>query len=125
VARFFLSLSGVALLVGFTCWIGSVLGWWVLPLFWREVIFFGFAFTGIITYNLFLLRRKQPQSFVQFYLLSIILKMIIGLAFVFFLIWKSPTEIRGNVGLFLLTYLLFTLVEVFALMRKGNGKNPF
>lgn len=94
---------------------------WEIPGFWLEITLLNFFITVIITYKLFNIRESQPQVFVQFYLLSITLKMLIGLGVVFFLIWKSPTEIRGNVGLFLLTYMLFTLVEVFALMRKWNG----
>ncbi len=119
--RFFIALflfTALLILVG---WGGSKLLNWELPGFWLEIILFSFSITAIITYKLFNIRKKQPQAFVQFYLLSITLKMIAGLAFVFLLIWEYPTEIRGNVGLFLFTYILFTLAEVFALMRKGNS----
>lgn len=115
--RFLISLSIVALLLILAVWACSAFLDWPLPTFWIEIFAFSFSITAIITYKLFELRKKQPQAFVQFYLLSITLKMLAGLGFVFFLIWKSPAETRANVGLFLLAYLLFTLVEVAALMR--------
>lgn|GEM_PF-1668794 len=119
--RFFIALFSFAALLILMGWGGSTLLNWVLPGFWLEIILFSFFITAIITYKLFKIRKTQPQAFVQFYLLSITLKMIAGLAFVFFLIWKDPTETGGNVGLFLFSYILFTLTEVFALMRKENN----
>lgn len=92
----------------------------MFPSLWKEIIFFLFFITLIITNYLFKLRQKQPQAFVQFYLLSITLKMVVGLGFVFLLIWKAPTEVRGNVGLFIISYLLFTGLEVIFLMRKPS-----
>lgn len=118
--RIFLGLSSVGLVLGLVCWMGGALDWWGLPIFWKEVIFFSFAVTTILTFNLVRVKQKQPPSFIQFYLVSIILKMLVGLAFAFFLIWKSPAETRGNVGLFLFAYIIFTGVEVYALTRKGH-----
>lgn len=118
--RFLLSLSLLAILLLVTLWVGSFLDWWLLPSFWKEIVFFLFFITLIITNYLFKLCKKQPQAFVQFYLLSITLKMFAGLGFVFLLIWKAPTEVRGNVGLLIISYLLFTGLEVHFLMKKTS-----
>jgi hypothetical protein len=105
-------------------WAGVFLGWWSFPSFWKEIIFFLFIITVIITNYLFKLRKKQPLAFAQFYLLSITLKIIAGLAFVFFLIWKAPGEVRANVGLFIISYMLFTGVEVIVFWSKtSTGKD--
>lgn len=77
-----------------------------------------FIITLIIGYKLVKMRKMQAATFVQFYLLSITLKMAAGLAFIIFIILKSPAEAMGNAALFILCYLAFTLVEVVSLMRK-------
>jgi hypothetical protein len=64
------------------------------------------------------MRSKQASAFVQFYLLSITLKMAAGLAFIVFIILKVPGDAMGSASLFILSYLLFTLVEVVFLVRK-------
>jgi hypothetical protein len=46
------------------------------------------------------------------------LKMAAGLAFIIFIILKTPIEAKGSAALFIVCYLLFTLVEVNFLMRK-------
>jgi len=99
-------------------WAGSEWNWWALPLFWKEIIFFVFFITVVIGYNLITIRRKQAQAFVQFYLLSITLKLVAGLAFVFFIIWKTPAEAKGSAALFIISYLVFTMLEVAFLVRK-------
>jgi len=116
--RFLLSLLTGAILLALVTWAGSEWGWWILPLFWKEIIFFVFLITVVIGYNLITIRRKQAQAFVQFYLLSISLKMVAGLAFVFFIIWKTPAEAKGSAALFIVSYLVFTFLEVVFLMRK-------
>jgi len=117
-----LSLILGAGLLALMTWAGAQPEWWALPLFWKEIIFFVFFITLVIGYNLFQLRQKQAEAFVQFYLLSITLKMVAGLAFVFFIIWKTPAEAVGSATLFITSYLFFTLLEVIFLIRKGSSK---
>lgn len=119
--RFIISLIVGTVLVGLTLWIGALLSWWLYPSFWKEILFFLFFITLIVTNYLFKLRQNQPQVFVQLYLLSITIKIVAGLGFVFLLIWKVPaTELRANVGLFIISYLLFTGLEVNFLVRKPS-----
>jgi hypothetical protein len=118
VLRFAVGLLLVVVFLALTTWLGSVQGWWSLPLFWKEIILFMFLITLIIGYKLVQMRRRQAETFVQFYLLSITVKMVAGLTFVFFIVWKNPESARGSAALFILSYLLFTLAEVGFLMRK-------
>jgi hypothetical protein len=120
VLRFLINLSLGTVLLVLALWGGTLLDWWLFPSLWMEIVFFLFFITLILTNYLFNLRQKQPQVFVQFYLLSITIKIIAGLGFVFLLIWKAPSEVRGNVGLFIISYLIFTGLEVIFLMRKAN-----
>ncbi len=119
--RFLLSLIGVAVILAIITWAGSAQGWWALPLFWREIIFFVFFITAVIGYNLIKLRQKQ-LAFVQFYLLSITLKLVAGLAFIFFIVWKTPVEAKGSAALFIVAYLTFTLLEVGFLIKKESAR---
>jgi len=116
--RFLLSLLALASVLALVTWAGSEWNWWALPLFWKEIIFFVFFITIVIGYNLIALRQKQAQVFTQFYLLSISLKLVAGLAFVFFIIWKAPAEAKGSAALFIVSYLVFTFLEVVFLVRK-------
>jgi hypothetical protein len=121
VPRFLIRLSLGTVLFVLALWGGSLLSWWSFPSLWKEIVFFLFFITLIITNYLLKLRKKQPQAFVQFYLLSIILKMVAGIGFVLLLIWKAPAEVRGNVGLFIISYLLFTGLEVIFLIRNTSS----
>lgn len=116
--RFTLSLFLMATLVVFITWLGSVQMGWSFPLFWKEIIVFMLFITLIIGYKLVRMRKEQAAAFVQFYLLSITLKMAAGLAFIVFIILKVPGEAMGSASLFILCYLLFTLAEVVFLIRK-------
>ena len=121
--RFTLSLLLVATVIGLSTWGGAVQGWWSLPLLWKEIILFMFIITLIIGYKLVQIRGKQAAVFVQFYLLSITLKMAAGLAILVFIILKTPAEAAGAAAIFIACYLLFTVVEVVFLVRKALPNN--
>jgi hypothetical protein len=120
VLRFTVSLLLVTTLLVFATWLGAAQGVWSLPLFWKEIILFMFFVTLIIGVKLVRIRKQQAAAFVQFYLLSITLKMVAGLAFVVFILIRTPAEARGTSALFILCYLLYTLVEVLFLIRKDQ-----
>jgi amino acid transporter len=112
-------LAVLAVLMG-TVWAGSVQTWWILPSMWIQVLVFLFIATLIIGFNLVRIRKNQPQVFVQFYLLSISVKMIAGLAFIFFLVWDNPAEAAPIATLFMVAYILFTFVEVAYLLNQNS-----
>lgn len=103
-----------------TVWVGSIQTWWILPAMWIQVLVFLFIATLIIGFNLVRIRKNQPQVFVQFYLLSISVKMIAGLAFIFFLVWDNPAEAAPIATLFMVAYILFTFVEVAYLLNQNS-----
>jgi hypothetical protein len=103
-------------------WFGNRQGWWPLPHMWIQVLVFLFLATLIIGFNLVRIRTKQPQAFALFYLLSIAMKMVAGLAFIFFLVWDNPAQAAPNAALFLIAYILFTVAEVVYLVRTNSGQ---
>lgn len=115
--RFLMAIIALFVVLVAAMLVGTQLGW-PMPQFWTEILTFLFVITMVIGYNLMKLQKKQPQIFIQFYLLSIVLKMVAGLAFLFFLIEDTPAETMGNGALFILSYILFTGVEVLFLVRK-------
>ncbi len=110
-------LAVLAILFG-GVWLGHIQHGWALPPMWIQVLVFLFITTLIIGFNLMRIRKKQPQVFVQFYLLSISVKMVAGHAFIFFLVWDNPAQAAPMATLFMVAYILFTSAEVgFLLMR--------
>lgn len=118
--RFFISILITTLLLALITWVGSHQGWWALPNSWIEILFFILFITLVIYYNLNKLKFRQPEAFTQFYLLSIVLKMVGSLALIFFIVWDNPAEAIGNVILFIVSYLTLTFLEVFFLLRRSE-----
>jgi hypothetical protein len=116
--RFITIVLSATLFLGLITWIGSQQGIWILPTYWVEILFFVLFITLVIYYNLTKLRSQQPEAFTQFYLLSIVLKMIGGLTLIFFIVWDAPAAAIGNVTLFIISYLILTFLEVFFLLSR-------
>jgi amino acid transporter len=112
-------LTVLSLLLG-AVWFGNAQDWWTLPHMWIQVLVFLFIVTLIIGFNLIRIRKNQPQVFVQFYLLSISVKMVAGLALIFFLVWDNPAQVASVATLFMVAYILFTGVEVFFLINQNR-----
>ena len=118
--RFFISILIVTLFLALITWTGSQQGLWILPTYWIEILFFVAFITLVIYYNLNKLRSSQPEALTQFYLLSIVLKMIGGLALIFFIVWDDPSAAIGNVTLFIVSYLILTFLEVYFLVSRSG-----
>jgi len=116
--RFFISIMVVGMLLGWVTLMGSHQGWWGLPTYWMEILIFISFMTLLIYYNLNKLKAHRPEAFTQFYLLSIVLKMVGGLTLITFIVWDNPTSAIGNVSLFIVSYLILTILEVFFLLRR-------
>jgi hypothetical protein len=117
--RFFISVLITTLVLALITWTGSQQGWWPLPPSWKEILFFILFITLVIYHNLNKLKARQPEAFTQFYLLSIVLKMVGSLAFIFFIVWDDPTSAAQNVALFIIAYLMLTFLEVFFLRSRS------
>lgn len=108
----------ITLLIALITFIGSQKAWWNLPTYWIEILLFILFMTAVIYYNLNKLRGSRPETFSQFYLLSIVLKMVAGLTLISIIVWSDPSAAIGNVTLFIVSYLILTFLEVFYLMSK-------
>jgi hypothetical protein len=119
--HFVIRITIITLLIALMTWVGAHYAWWSLPTYWIEILVFILLMTGVIYYNLNKLRGNRPEAFTQFYLLSIVLKMVGGLTLISIIVWTEPSAAIGNVTLFVVSYLMLTGLEVFSLLRKSAG----
>lgn len=117
--RFVIRIVIITLLIAVITFIGSQKVWWSLPTYWLEILLFILFMTAVIYYNLNKLRGSRPEAFTQFYLLSIVLKMVAGLTLISIIVWSDPSAAIGNVTLFIVSYLILTFLEVFYLLSKS------
>lgn len=69
------------------------------------------AFVTIVIYG-YLYRLKSPDSFTQFYLLLMVVKVFAFLAYNIVIVLESRENAAYNVIFFLITYFLFTGLEI-------------
>lgn len=117
--RFIILLIIAAALIAIAVVAGDRLNWWALPTYWKEILIVNFFITIIIFAYLQKVQNQQPQIFTQFYLLSIVLKMIGGLSLITFVVWDAPAAAIGNVVTFIVSYLVFTVLEVISLLKQN------
>lgn len=94
-------------------WIAS------FPSFTLEILVFLASSTLIIFY--ILIKRNDPESFTQSYLLSIALKILFYGAFVFIVIFIDSPGASLNTAFFIASYVLYTALEVTFLFKRKNG----
>ena len=114
--RFFIVLTIAALAV----WLGlevSVSRNWIedAPSFSVEIVILLFVSTLVIYYRLI---RVQEHTFVQFYLLSMAVKILAYAAFNLLMVLKDKPGANANVLFFLLVYILFTVLEIAFLYQR-------
>jgi hypothetical protein len=90
----------------------------VAPSFSLEIVLLLAITTLVIYFYLLNWIQKNPSLFAQFYLLSIAVKLLAYGAFVAVMVSFEPDQAIENTLLFLITYLLFTFLEVFFLFQK-------
>jgi hypothetical protein len=116
--RFFIGLGTLILLlwaIGVLCVQMGLLP--TLPgLFWEILICLALSTTILFRY----LYRAQSNSFVQLYLLTMVIKLLAYGAFAVFVILEDRAGAPLNIGFFLISYLLFTLLELVILYPKIN-----
>ncbi len=89
------------------------------PSFALEILFFLASSTLIIF--CILVKRNNPESFTQSYLLSIVLKILVYGTFIFILIFMDSAGAAVNTAFFIASYVLFTALEVTFLFKRKNG----
>jgi hypothetical protein len=116
--RFIISAFTVCILLSLIILLGVPQGGWQQPDHWMGILVFVLFITLITYVYLVKLRSKRPHLFVQFYLLSIVIKMSASLAYIFLVAASSPSGATANVVVFLSAYGALTLLEVYFLMVK-------
>lgn len=98
--------------------------WFMQPSFSNEIIgLLSVSHLGlywIITRQL----GQRPEDFVKIYLGSTVLRILFFGVFIFVLIRMDPVSASRNAVLFLVSYFLFTGLEVGALYVAVNGQKP-
>lgn len=118
--RFFIAILTLTLSFFAALYFGQSRGWIpTLPTFSYEILLFLAASTLFIFYVL--IKRLDAASFIQSYLISIVLKLLVGGGFIFVLIYLDGNGAVANTALFILAYILFTALEVGFLFSKKNG----
>lgn len=114
--RFLIALTLTAFLI-------LVLGYWgleTLPTyFYRTLIFLFVSTVGLYR---FLLRTKQqrPDFFVQFYLATMVVKLIAYGAYMFVVVTSQKGKAVNDVTFFMAVYFVFTAIEIGFLYRHVN-----
>lgn len=94
----------------------------VLPSFFFQTIILLFLGAAGIYYYLVDIKKDKPRYFAQLYLLTLFVKLIAYGGYILFVLLKSPDQAAANAGVFMITYILFTTLEVGFLYRKITGK---
>jgi hypothetical protein len=111
VTRFLLAVFVLTILVMVTMYSGI----FRTPSYAAQIVLYVAASTGLIYY--LVQRRDGALFFTQSYLLSIVVKILMGCAFILIVLYVDPTEASANATLFIVCYLLFTTVEVIFLFN--------
>ena len=103
---------------------GITWGWFQRPGFDTEIIVF-MTVSHIGLYSTITRQLNQrPELFVKIYLGATVLRILFFGVFVFAIIWLDPTTATQNALLFLLSYFLFTSLEVSALFIAVINQKP-
>jgi hypothetical protein len=73
--------------------------------------------TSLIFFFLQRIKMGSPQKFIQSYLLSITVKMILGCLLILIIIFMDRAGAFGNALLFILYYFWLTGIEIFFLLK--------
>ncbi|MBL7852529.1 MAG: hypothetical protein JNN04_16610 [Cyclobacteriaceae bacterium] len=122
--RFVLMVLGLASVLFAGVAMGVRQGWFARPSYSDEIILFlGLAHLGLFG---FILRRLDsgPEDFVKIYLGSTVLRILFFGLFIFLVIRLDPVSGPANALFFLLSYFLFTGLEVAALYPIVSNRKP-
>jgi len=108
---FVFALIGVFLFLGVKAFV--VLNWLkISPSYTLETVLFLFFITSLIYRYIFRFASKGPEVVSQFYLLSIAIKLLGGCSFIVAISVLDKPNMTGNVVLFLVGYIVFTIAEI-------------
>ncbi len=94
----------------------------LMPSFLYETTWLVAFITSVIF--VYLYRMAKPSLFVQFYLLSLVVKLVACLSYALLVILENRAGAVANVVYLLLVYLLYTGLEIAFLFRRISGSSP-
>jgi hypothetical protein len=117
VSRFFVVLILSAVAIWGLSWLAHEQAWIPkLPsFFYQTLIFLSFG-TGLMFRYLY--RINKPDTFVQFYLLMMVVKILAFGAYAFFIVLEDRAGATYNIVFFLICYFIFTVLEIGFLFQK-------
>ena len=115
--RFFVVLLASALVIGGSVWMAHELLWIAkLPSFFYQTLIF-LTFGTAIMFR-YLYRINKPETFVQLYLLMMVVKILAFGAYAFFIVLKDRAGAAYNIVFFMICYFIFTALEIAFLFQK-------
>ena len=90
-----------------------------MPSFLYETTWLVAFITSVIF--VYLYRMARPSLFVQFYLLSLVVKLVACLSYALFVVLENRDDALANVLYLLAVYLLYTALEITFLYRRISG----
>lgn len=104
--------------------VGASQSWFEVPSFALEsTLFLMIAHAGMFGFVTRYLNQR-PGDFVKIYLGSAVLRILFFGVFIFLVIRLDPVSSTGNALFFLISYFLFTGLEVIALYRTVSRNEP-
>lgn len=103
-------------------WLGVTRNWFERPGYFEAIIFF-VGLATLITYG-FTSRRviEAPEDFIRIYMTATVVRILLFGAGVGLMVYLDTDGATANAIFFLVTYLLFTMLEVVILWQEVNSK---
>jgi hypothetical protein len=98
-------------------------GFWgfeILPEYFYQTLVFLFISTVGLYRFLHRTKQQRPDFFVQFYLATLVVKLIAFGGYVFWIARSQPDQAASNIVFFMVVYFLFTAIEIGFLYRQVN-----
>jgi hypothetical protein len=117
-AFFFLLSAFVGCLFYGFAWMGAGIGWFPMPS--SALLITTISIITTVSIYTVLAKTANPQTFVNVYLLTIVMKIGFYLALLVIIRFIDPQSLTTNALFLVVAYLLFTALEVGVLFAKVN-----
>lgn len=104
------------ILIGIGNWFFTVLP----PYFYQTIALLFMGTVGIYFYLLDV-KKNRPEYFVQMYIATQFAKILAYGSYMLFVVWDDSNRASDHALIFMITYFVFTAIEVIFLYRKVRG----
>ena len=91
-----------------------------IPSFFYQTLALVFLRTAGLYFYLLDVKKNRPEYFVQVYIATLFAKILAYGAYILFVVWDDPFQAHQNALIFMVTYFVFTAVEIGFLYQKIN-----